>query len=113
MQNKVIIIIIIIIIIKALFICISTQKFENMADLHGQMRMFWTLIFRFNSGWIQLCGKKNLTFVDCCDFCFIKLVLKNVIKLDKSSLNNIFQHLFNKILIQQLTHDRSYLSKTC
>ena len=30
--------------------------------------------------------------------------------LAKGSLNNIFQNLFNKILSQQLTHDRSYIS---
>ena len=37
--------------------------------------------------------------------------MKNVdIKLDKGSLNNIFQDSFNKILSQQLTHDRSYIS---
>ena len=41
---------------------------------------------------------------------FIKLVLKNVIKLAKDSLNNIFKDCFNKILSQQLTHDRSYMS---
>ena len=41
---------------------------------------------------------------------FIKLVLKYVMKLAKSSLNNIFQNLFNKILSQQLTDDRSYIS---
>ena len=41
---------------------------------------------------------------------FIKLVLKNVIKLAKGSLNNISQDSFNKILSQQLTHDRSYIS---
>ena len=28
----------------------------------------------------------------------------------KGSLNNIFQDSFNKILSQQLTHDRSYMS---
>ena len=37
--------------------------------------------------WIQICDKKNLTFVDCCDKIFIKLALKNVIKLAKGSLN--------------------------
>ena len=31
-------------------------------------------------------------------------------KLAKGSLNNIFQDSFNKILSQQLTHDRSYIS---
>ena len=36
--------------------------------------------------------------------------MKNVIKLAKGSLNNFFQDLFNKILSQQLTHDRSYIS---
>ena len=36
--------------------------------------------------------------------------MKNVIKLAKGSFNNIFQDSLNKILSQQLTHDRSYLS---
>ena len=76
--------------VQALYICIPTQTFLNMADLHGQMSMFWTLIFQFNS-LIPLCDKKNLPFVDCCDKIFIKLVLKKVIKLAKSSLNDIFQ----------------------
>ena len=35
--------------------------------------------------------------------------MKNVIKLVKSSHNNIFIDSFNKILSQQLTHDRSYI----
>ena len=34
---------------------------------------------------------------------------KNVTKLAKGSLNNIFQDSFNKILCQQLTHDGSYI----
>ena len=45
-----------------------------------------------------------------CDNSFTKLVLKNVIKLAKGSVNNIFQDSFHKILSQQLTHDRSYIS---
>ena len=40
----------------------------------------------------------------------IKLVLKNIIKLAKGLHNNIFQDSFDKILFQQLTHDRSYIS---
>ena len=32
---------------------------------------------------------------------------------DKGSLNNIFQDTFNKILSQQLTHDRFYISEPC
>ena len=36
-------------------------------------------------------------------------MLKNVIKLAKGMLNNIFQDSFNKMLSQQLTHDRSYI----
>ena len=36
--------------------------------------------------------------------------MKNVIKLAKGSLNNIFQDSSNIILSQQLTHDRSYIS---
>ena len=46
-----------------------------------------------------------------CDKNVIKLVLKNVIKLAKGSLNNIFQDSYNKILSQQLTRDRSYISQ--
>ena len=42
----------------------------------------------------------------------IKLVLKNVIKVAKGLLNYIFEDSFNKILSQQLTHDRSYISDT-
>ena len=40
----------------------------------------------------------------------MKLVLKNIIKLAKDALNIIFQDSFNKILSQQITHDRSYIS---
>ena len=65
--------------VNALYLCMSTQKFQNMADLHGQMAMNWKLIFLNSICWIQLCDIKNLTFVDCCDKIFIKLVLKNVI----------------------------------
>ena len=36
--------------------------------------------------------------------------MKNVIKLAKGSLNNIFQDSFNKILSHQLTHDRSFMN---
>ena len=35
--------------------------------------------------------------------------MKNVIKLAKGSLNNIFQDSFDKILSLQLTQDRSYI----
>ena len=38
-------------------------------------------------------------------------MLKNIIKLAKGLLNNIFQDSFNIILSQQLTHDRSYISQ--
>ena len=51
---------------------------------------FVTLFFN-SIRWIQLCVKKNLTFVDCCDIFFLKLVLKNVMKLAKGSLHNIFK----------------------
>ena len=81
---------------------------------HGQMingTLFLNLI-----RWILFCDKKKLTFVDCCDKKnyetrlkkIMKLVLKNVIKLARGSLNNIFQDESNKILSKQLTHDRSY-----
>ena len=79
-----------------------------MADLHGQT--FFYLYFFNLIRWIQSCDKKNLTFFDCCDEIFIKLILKKDIKLATGSLNNIFQDLFNKILCQQSTHDRSYMS---
>ena len=51
-----------------------------------------------------------MIFVDCCDKIRFKLVLKNVVKLFKGSLNNSFQEAFNKILFQQLTHDRSCIT---
>ena len=41
--------------------------------------------------WIQLCDKKNLTFVDSCDKKLLKHILKNAIELVIGSLNNIFQ----------------------
>ena len=69
-----------------------------MANLHGQMSMFWTLFFSNLIRWIQLFDEKYLTFVDCCD----KILLNSF----KGSLTNIFQDSFNKILSQQLTHDR-------
>ena len=51
----------------------------------------------FNSiRWVQLCDKTNLIPGSGC-----QLVLKNVIKLAKGSLNNIFQDSFNKVLSQQ------------
>ena len=70
--------------------------------------MIWTLIFNLIR-LIQLCDKKNLTFVEKSRN-YIKLVLKNVIKLAKGSLNKNFQDSFNIILSQQLTRDRSYIS---
>ena len=80
------------------------QKFQNMVNWACFEPLFFNLIHQ-----IQLCDKKNLLFVDCWDKNFIKFVLKNVIKLAKGSLNNIFQDSFNKILSQQLTYDRSYV----
>ena len=86
-----------------------------MANLHGKPTWPTWLneyildsFFRFNLVDLQ-CNKKNLTFVDCCDKIFIKLILKNVIKLAKGSPNNIFQNSFYKISSQQLTHDRPYM----
>ena len=70
---------------------------------------FWPLFFNLIR-LIQLCDKKNLTFVDCWDKIISKFVFKNVINLAKGSLNNIFQDSFNIILSQLLTHDRSYIS---
>ena len=49
-----------------------------------------------------------MTFVACRDQVFIKLVLLNIIKHAKGSLDNIFQDSFNKTLSQQLTHVKSY-----
>ena len=46
-----------------------------------------------------LCVLKNLKFV----YCSNKILL--------SSLVNVFQDWFNKILFQYLTHDRSYMSQ--
>ena len=37
-----------------------------MADIHGEMSMYGTL-FIYLIRWIQLCDKKNPTFVDYCD----------------------------------------------
>ena len=71
----------------------------------------WNGTLSFNLiRWIQLCDKKHLTFIDSCEKKIMKVVLKNVIKLDKGSLKNILQDSFNKILSQKLTHDRSYIS---
>ena len=60
--------------------------------------------------WIQLCDKKEPDIRWLLWWNFIKVILKNVIILAKGSLNNIFQDSFNKILFQQFTHDRSYIS---
>ena len=76
---------------------VPTQKFQNIADLHGQMSMFWNLIFNLIR-WIQLCDKDNLTFVEYCDKILSNSSWKNVIKLAKGSLDNIFQDSFNNIL---------------
>ena len=48
--------------------------------------------------------------VNCSEKKIIKLKLKNVNKIAKSSLNNIFQDSSIKILSQKLTHDRSCIS---
>ena len=47
-----------------------------------------------------------------CENSYLKLSIKNVIKLAKGSLNNIFQDSFNKIKSQQLTHDRAFMYET-
>ena len=78
------------------YIYIMTSSYTKIPK-HGQMSMFWTLIFQFNS-LIQICDKKNLTS------------WKMFFKPAKNSLNNIFQDSFNKILSQQLTHERFYMS---
>ena len=66
--------------VEELYLCIPTQKFKNIADVHEyvlELHFFFSLI-----PWIELCDKKDLTFVDC----------------------------FNRILSHQLTPDRSYTS---
>ena len=63
---------------------------------------FFTLIH-----WIQIRDEKNLTFVDCWN----KISRpENGIKLPKDSLYDSFQDSYYKILSQQLTHARSYIS---
>ena len=73
------------------------------ASIPIQKGYVWNLTFFTLFRWIQLCDKKNLTFLDCCDQIFIELVLKN------GSLNNIFQDFFNRILSEQLNHDRYFV----
>ena len=60
------------------------------------MSIFWTLISLFAG--LTYVIKNNLTFVDCTDKIFIKIVLENYIRLAKALLNNILQDLINKIL---------------
>ena len=82
-----------------------TQKLQNMAKC---------VCFgpSFNSiRWIQLCDKKSLALVDFWGKILLNLSWKKLIKLAKGPLSNIFQDWFNKILSQQLTHDRSYISQ--
>ena len=76
---------------------------------------------------IQLCDKRNLTFVDCWDRIILNsswkmlLSLKNVIKLAKGSPNNIFQDSFqynfistvNSWQILYITSTLSFLFFTC
>ena len=52
--------------VKALYLCIPPQKFQNMADLRGEMSIFWNPIFDLIR-WIQFSDKKDLIFIDCCD----------------------------------------------
>ena len=76
---------------------------------HGQMSMLLDPYFFNSIRWIRLYDKKESGVRSLLISNFIKLVLKNVIKLAKSSLKNIFQDSFHEILSQQLTHDRSYI----
>ena len=46
------------VIVKALYLCIPTQKFLNMADLHGPMSTLGTLVFNLFH-WIQLFDEKE------------------------------------------------------
>ena len=91
--------------VKALYLCIPTQNSKTWLTYIAKWVCFGPLFFNL-SRLIQLCDKKNLTFVDCWDKMILNSSWKNVIK----RAFNIFQDSFNKILSQQLTHDRSYIS---
>ena len=59
--------------------------------------LFFTLI-----RWIQFCDKKKIIWHSLTAVIkFYYTLLKNIIKLVKGSLNNIFKDSFNKILSQQ------------
>ena len=67
-----------------------------MADLYGDMSMFWNLSFLFNS--LELCDKKYLIFVDSCD----KILLNSSWKalwLAKGLLNKFFKTHFIKFYL--------------
>ena len=71
---------------------LSDAKPQNMAKWVCFGPLFSNLI-----GLIWLYDKENLTFVDYWGKNFIKLVMKNVNKLTKRSLQNIFQDSFNPL----------------
>ena len=78
----------------------STEPMYSYAKIPKHGRLTWSneyvlesyffFFFIYLIRWIELCDKKNLTFVDCCDKFLLKLVLKNVIKLAKGSTKTKF-----------------------
>ena len=94
--------------VEALYICIPTQTFQNTADLH-EYALDQYFFFNFIR-WTELFDKNNMTFVNCYDKILLSSSWKKVIKLTTCSLNNIIQDSFSKVLSEQLTHDRSYIS---
>ena len=80
--------------VEALYIMTIIYTHKNSKTWPTCIGCFGPLFF-YLIRWIQLSDKKNLTFIDCCEpkACLISF-------LDSS----------DKILSQQLTHDRSYIS---
>ena len=81
-----------------------TQKFQSTA----KRVCFGPLIFNLIR-FIQLCDKKNLTFVNSWDKILLNSSWKTLLSSPKGLHNNIFQDSFNKISSQLLTHDRSFI----
>ena len=59
---------------------------------------------------IQLCDKKNLTFADSWDEILLNSSWKMLLSSPKARLITFSKTRLIKILSQQLTHDRSYIS---
>ena len=76
-----------------------TQKLQNMA----KWVCFWTLVFVNLIRWCSY-GIKRIWHLLTVEIFFIKLALKNGIKLAKGLRSNIFQDSFDEILSQQLTN---------